>query len=87
MKTKLLKRIRRDYKIYYYPERDTPYQVTDDLEGSYFTCYLYLLVSTEWHKTLQDAKDNIMARVRIKYYEHSKAYKLSQIKKKVWHLK
>lgn len=86
MKTKLLKRIRRDYKIYYYPERYTPYQVTDDLEGSNVS-FLYLSVSAEWHITLQDAKDNIMARVKIRYYKHSRAYKLSQIKKKVWHLK
>lgn len=84
MKTKLLKKVRREYSIHYYPHHsEHRYKVSPDID------YLMLILDNEqreWFSTKQAAKDEILRRVKSKYRKKSRAYKLSQVSQKVWHI-
>jgi len=86
MKTKLLRRIRKQYSIVYYPARgiyEIEYPHSDIRIG--FIEDLDKTSCVRFDKTLQGAKDKLMIVVRHTYYKHSRKYKLSQVKHKVWY--
>ena len=86
MKTKLLKKIRKQYSIVYYPARGV-YEIEyphSDLT-IHFIESLHEKSCVSSDKTLQGAKDKLMIVVRHIYYKHSRKYKLSQVKHKVWY--
>lgn len=85
MKVKLLKKIRKRYSIYYYPNRGI-YEVDyltrgtlRDIHGFYNNRLNYPFES------IQDAKDAILKKVKDKYHKYTRKHKQSQIKHKVWH--
>ena len=86
MKTKLLKKIRKQYSIVYYPYKK--YYEIDYPEKGLMSSWGYYLDEkfSDTHRTLQGAKDSILNLVKMKYYKYSKKYKLEQIKQKVWHV-
>lgn len=85
MKTKLLKKIRKQYSIVYYPHTCTYevlYPEKDTFRDIYKICYRELRTNP---KSFNEAKDHLMTIVRSKYYRYTRKHKLSQIKQKVWY--
>lgn len=94
MKAKLLKKIRKEFAINYYPHKVVKYEITFP-----FSQYsIALVVMTQFRykgegftneyntaNSLEEAKYKLMYVVRFVYSEHSRLHKLRQIKEKVWY--
>lgn len=85
MKIKLLRRIRKQYSIVYYPF-EKYYSVEYDTKGTlrdiHGWCYNNLLKRFD---TLEEAKKALLHEFKKKYFKHSRKYKLKQVKHKVWY--
>lgn len=85
MKVKLLKKIRKQYSIVYYPY-DKRYEIKHPDKYLY---YRYLFPNWTFtitlNKTKEQAISNLLKMLRLKYYKYSRKHKLSKVSIKVWH--
>ena len=85
MKTKLLKKIRKRFNVFYYPNREKQYVIRDDERDHRVCDAFYLTDKKREHETLASAVKTILEIVKIEYYKFSRKYHKKQIKSKVWY--
>lgn len=93
MKTKLLKKVRKQYSIVYYPNTGW-YKIThphSDLSLIYLECFETKESREDGgvtkSKTYHGAVDKLLKIVRSNYSKYTRKYKMSKINYKVWYNK
>jgi len=86
MKAKLLRKIRSRFEVFYYPNKESyNFEIIDNDEPTDKSLFWITEVG-RLHSSKQSAIDGVLIICRYVYHKHTRSYKLSQLKRKVWHM-